>query len=99
MDKSGHVTRLTTNNRHEKNPALSPDGTRVAFLAGASAIPLTWEIYILDLETGAESQLAHNYCCFFHKICPFNLALLHSLMRCTISWFYGIIRHMEPLHS
>jgi Tol biopolymer transport system component len=60
LDKSGQITRLTTNNRHENNPALSPDGNRVAFQAGDSANMLTWEIYILDLETGLELQLTHN---------------------------------------
>jgi dipeptidyl aminopeptidase/acylaminoacyl peptidase len=58
--KDRKTTRLTTNNRHENNPALSPDGTRVAFQAGDSANMLTWEIYILDLETGIESQLTNN---------------------------------------
>jgi Tol biopolymer transport system component len=60
LDKNGHVTRLTDNNRHENNPALSFDGTKVAFNGGDEANMLTWEIFTLDLSTGVEAQLTDN---------------------------------------
>jgi len=61
LDKNGQVTRLTNNNRHENNPALSFDGKKVAFNGGDEGNQLTWEIYILDLYTGEETQLTDNY--------------------------------------
>jgi dipeptidyl aminopeptidase/acylaminoacyl peptidase len=60
LDKSGQVTRLTDNTGHENNPALSPDGSQVAFNRGEEADPLTWEIYVLDLSTGEEQRLTDN---------------------------------------
>lgn len=60
MDKNGEITRLTDNDRHENNPALSPDGKKVAFHGGDESNPLTWEIYVLDLETGEEMRLTNN---------------------------------------
>lgn len=60
LDKTNMITRLTNNNRHENNPALSFDGAKVAFHAGDNNNPLTWEIYILDLETLEETQLTNN---------------------------------------
>jgi Tol biopolymer transport system component len=60
MDKTGQVTRLTNNNRHENNPALSPDGKKVAFNGGDASNQLTWEIYVLDMDTGQERQLTSN---------------------------------------
>ncbi|VAX25548.1 tolB protein precursor, periplasmic protein involved in the tonb-independent uptake of group A colicins [hydrothermal vent metagenome] len=60
IDKSGSITRLTYNSRHENNPALSPDGTKVAFHAGDESNPLTYEIYIIDLLTGVELRLTNN---------------------------------------
>jgi Tol biopolymer transport system component len=60
LDKEAHITRLTNNTRHENNPALSPDGTRIAFHAGDENDLLSWEIYILDLETGTETRLTDN---------------------------------------
>ena len=64
LDKEGEITRLTENDdRHENNPALSPDGTRVAFNAGDMGDMddmLSWEIYIIDLETLEETQLTNN---------------------------------------
>ena len=50
LDKNGQITRLTNNNRHENNPAISFDGKKVAFNAGEEGNQLTWEIYILDLD-------------------------------------------------
>ena len=60
LDKSGQITRLTNNNRHENNPALSPDGKKVAFHGGNTNDLLTWDIYVIDLETKEETQLTNN---------------------------------------
>ena len=60
LDKQGSITRLTNNNRHDNNPALSFDGTQIAFHAGESDNPLTWEIYVLNLTTLEETQLTAN---------------------------------------
>ncbi len=60
LDKNGQITRLTNNNRHENNPAISFDGKKVAFNGGDEGNQLTWEIYILDLSTGEENQLTDN---------------------------------------
>jgi Tol biopolymer transport system component len=60
LDKGGKITRLTHNNRHENNPALSFDCKKVAFNGGDENDQLTWEIYLLDLETGEESRLTAN---------------------------------------
>ncbi|MBS1249167.1 MAG: hypothetical protein MAG431_00740 [Chloroflexi bacterium] len=60
LDKEGEITRLTRNSRHENNPALSFDGQKVTFHGGEEGNPLTWEIYVLDLETGEETQLTAN---------------------------------------
>ncbi|MCD4706965.1 MAG: hypothetical protein K8S62_04425 [Candidatus Sabulitectum sp.] len=60
LDKSGELTRLTHNNRHENNPAISRDGSRVAFQAGDQTDMSTWEIYILDIGSGTETRLTNN---------------------------------------
>ncbi len=61
INKNGSVTRLTNNDRHENNPALSFDGKRIAFHAGEmEADPQTWDVYIMDLETMEEIQLTDN---------------------------------------
>jgi Tol biopolymer transport system component len=60
LDKNGQITRLTNNNRHENNPAISFDGKKVAFNGGDEDDMFTWEIYILDLSTGKEIQLTDN---------------------------------------
>ena len=60
LDKNGKITRLTHNNRHENNPAISFDGKKVAFNGGEEGNQLTWEIYILDLSTGKEIRLTKN---------------------------------------
>lgn len=60
LDKEGQITRLTNNDRHENNPALSPDGKKVAFHGGDINDPLSWDIYIRDLETGQETRLTDN---------------------------------------
>ncbi len=60
MEKDGGISRLTHNDRHENNPALSFDGKNVAFNGGDERDPLTWEIFILDLDTLEETQLTNN---------------------------------------
>lgn len=60
LDKGNNVTRLTNNSHHENNPAVSPDGRYVAFNAGDEHDMLTWEIHLLELETGAETWLTDN---------------------------------------
>lgn len=60
MDTDGTINRLTNNNRHENNPAFSPDRKKVAFHAGEEGDLLTWEIYVLDLETGEEQKITSN---------------------------------------
>jgi Tol biopolymer transport system component len=60
LDKTGQTTRLTNNSRHENNPALSPDGKKVAFNAGDESNRATWEIYVLNLDTRQEAQLTFN---------------------------------------
>jgi Tol biopolymer transport system component len=60
LDKTGSITRLTNNQRHENNPALSFDGSMVAFHGGDEENPLTWEIYALNLTTLEETQLTEN---------------------------------------
>lgn len=60
LDKSSQISRLTYNNRHENNPALSPDGKKVTFHGGSINDPLTWDIYIIDFETKEEIRLTNN---------------------------------------
>ncbi|MCP3686418.1 MAG: hypothetical protein GY861_27590 [bacterium] len=68
MDKSGKITRLTNNNLKEDNPALSRDGTKLAFNKGkASGFGDTtwtemtsWEIFVMDLATKRVTQLTDN---------------------------------------
>ena len=60
LNKSGQIIRLTNNNRHENNPALSPDGKKVAFHGGDINNSLTWDIYIINLETKEETKLTDN---------------------------------------
>lgn len=60
LENTGEVVRLTNNDRYEANPALSPDGEKVAFHGGNSDDPISWEIYILNLGTGNETKLTSN---------------------------------------
>lgn len=60
LDKSAQIVRLTNNQRHENNPALSPDGRFVAFHAGDEQNPLSLEVYVRNIETGQETQLTSN---------------------------------------
>ena len=60
LEKDSSITRLTFNDRHENNPALSPDRTKVAFHGGDALDMFSWEIFVLDLVTGEETQLTNN---------------------------------------
>lgn len=60
LENDGSIVRLTNNERHENNVALSPDGTKLAFHGGLEADPLTFEIYILNLNTMEEKQITNN---------------------------------------
>lgn len=60
LDKSGEITRLTYNSRHENNPAISRDGSQVAYLAGIESNMTTWEIFVVDIGSGAETRLTYN---------------------------------------
>ena len=60
LDKNGQITRLTNNDRHENNPAISFDANKIAFNAGDEENQLSWEIYTLDLSTGEETRLTNN---------------------------------------
>ena len=60
LDKTQNVTRLTFNNRMENNPALSFDGTKIAYHGGDPDDPHSWEIYVMDLETREEIQITNN---------------------------------------
>ena len=61
LDENGQTSRLTNNNRHENNPAFSPDRKKVTFHAGNINDPLTWDIYVIDLDTKVETRLTNNY--------------------------------------
>jgi len=60
LDKSGQISRLTYNNRHENNPAFSPNGKKVAFHGGNINNLMTWDIYIIDSEKKEETRLTNN---------------------------------------
>lgn len=60
IDKSGQVERLTFNARHENSPSLSRDGSMVAFQAGDESDMTSWEIYVLEITSGAETRITFN---------------------------------------
>ncbi|HTX79759.1 MAG TPA: DPP IV N-terminal domain-containing protein [Longilinea sp.] len=47
-------TRLTNNAWDDRDPAISPDGTKIAFSSHKSGY---WDIYILDIATGETTQI------------------------------------------
>lgn len=57
INKAGDIYRLTDNDRHENNPAISADGLHVAFHAGQEDNPLTWDIIRLEIATKREVRL------------------------------------------
>ena len=54
---SAPLTRLTADNWDDTDPALSPDGSEVAFTSNRNG---QWDIYILNLQTGATQQLTQT---------------------------------------
>lgn len=62
MDPSGgHRRQLTdTPNDSEQQPAISPDGHRVVYRFGDLDHPSTFELKLLDLRTGAVTQITHD---------------------------------------
>ena len=51
------LTRLTYGNWDDTKPALSPDGTRVAFASNRGG---TWDLYILTLESGEVTRVTNS---------------------------------------
>lgn len=51
------LTRLTTGDWDDITPAVSPDGTRIAFASNRRGF---WDLYSLDLATGDVSQLTNT---------------------------------------
>ncbi len=49
--------RLTNSPADERDPAWSPDGTRIAFASNREG---NWELYILDIATGAITRLTYT---------------------------------------
>lgn len=52
--RSGRFTRLTNSPWDDIHPALSPDGTRLAYSSRQNGY---WDLYILDLTTGAQVRI------------------------------------------
>ena len=51
------LTRLTSGNWDDIDPALSPDGTKAAFASNRDG---TWDLYILDLGSGVTSRVTNS---------------------------------------
>jgi len=51
------LTRLTTGSQQDITPAISPDGTKIAFSSNRDG---QWDIYILDLITGETSRFTRT---------------------------------------
>ena len=51
------ITRLTEDNWDDEDPAISPDGTKVAFTSNRDG---QWDIYILDLQTDTTQRLTQT---------------------------------------
>lgn len=60
LTSDGYIERLTFNNRHENNLALSFDGRQIAYHGGDEKDILSYEIYTMDLETLEEKQMTDN---------------------------------------
>ncbi|MEX1071599.1 MAG: hypothetical protein WEC37_03140, partial [Anaerolineales bacterium] len=54
---AGEHTRLTSGAWDDIHPALSPDGTQVAFVSNRGG---QWDLFLLDLQTGETSQLSDD---------------------------------------
>jgi TolB protein len=51
------LTRITTGEWNDIAPALSPDGTRLAFASDRSGF---WNLYVMDLSTGGLTQVTNS---------------------------------------
>lgn len=66
MDADGaSPSRVTRHPAFDVAPALSPDGSRVAFLTArhdpdGTAPDFVWEVYVADVDGGEERRLTHN---------------------------------------
>lgn len=60
LNKDNQIVRLTNNDRHDDNLALSPDGEKIVYLGGDELDTLSWEIYIMDLATRQVTQVTDN---------------------------------------
>lgn len=56
----GSIKRLTDNERHENNPAFSMDRSEIVYHGGIEGDMLSWEIFMMDLNTGVETRLTNN---------------------------------------
>src|ERR1700760_259928 len=54
---TGQSTRLTTNTGVEQNPAISPDGKKVAFLGEYEGLS---EVYVMDINGGVPQRLTYD---------------------------------------
>jgi len=57
------IRRLTTNPHVDYYPRISPDGKRIVFARSritwvSQRNPVPWDVYLLDIETGAERRIA-----------------------------------------
>jgi TolB protein len=57
IPQSSPLTRLTSGAWDDTSPALSPDGTRVAFASNRGG---AWDLYILELESGDVSRVTNS---------------------------------------
>ncbi len=61
VDGSGVVTVIYSEpNVRASHPSLSPDGTKIAFVAGAPRDASTWEVVVMDLLSGTTVALTNN---------------------------------------
>ena len=60
LNKNNLIIRLTDNNRHDDNPSLSPDGRKIVYLSGDELDTLSWEIYVMDLNTRQVTRVTDN---------------------------------------
>lgn len=60
MDIYNNIKRLTYNEVHENNVALSNDGTKLAYHGGVESDLLSYDIYILDMNRNETTRLTDN---------------------------------------
>jgi Tol biopolymer transport system component/DNA-binding winged helix-turn-helix (wHTH) protein len=54
--RSAAAQRIVSSSRLQADPALSPDGRKIAYLSNRSG---SWEIWVMNVETQASMQLTH----------------------------------------